>query len=380
MRRLLAAAGLATLLTACTPTGATEPTEPPSPPAPVIEGASTAVGPMTMPRAAHTATALADGRVLIAGGCTANGCEGTPDGGRTEFYEPSTHRFAPGPPMIHGRVGHTATPLADGRILFTGGWPDEGRPPLASVEVFDPGSGRFTEVARLATGRGGHTATRLADGRVLLAGGADSRQALSTVELFDPATNRITAVAPMPAPRAAHAAARLADGRVLVAGGQSVPGHGRGIVGSALVYDPARDAWTPVGPLGQARYKTALVPLPDGGALVVGGQAGDAAAARLASTERYDPATTAFAAGPTLSEPRYKISDAVLVLRDGRVAVAGGFGVDVLTGPTVRTIAPGDPVERLFPTATELADGAVLVTGGSTERTRVTATAFLVRP
>ena len=37
-----------------------------------------------------------------------------------------------------------------GRILFAGGYPDEGRPPLASVEVFDPRSGRFTEVAAMA--------------------------------------------------------------------------------------------------------------------------------------------------------------------------------------------------------------------------------------
>ena len=91
--------------------------------------------------------------------------------------------------MVHARVGHTATLLADGRVLIAGGWPDEGRPPLSSVEVYDPSWNGFVEVGSMATGRGGHTATRLRDGRVLIVGGEDG-PAVSNVETLDPTTNR----------------------------------------------------------------------------------------------------------------------------------------------------------------------------------------------
>jgi hypothetical protein len=181
----------------------------------------------------------------------------------------------------------------------------------------------------------------------------------------------------LPEPRGAHAAALLADGRVLVAGGAA---PGRTIVGTAFVYDPVIDRWSAVGPLHLARYKTAIAALPDGGAYVIGGQTADDPAARLESIEHYDPTLAAFTAGPMMTEPRYKISDAVVVLRDGRVVVAGGFGVDVLSGSSVRRLESQPRVERLFPTATELAGGTVLITGGYSMRTRVTATAELIHP
>jgi hypothetical protein len=368
MRRTLLVAFLLVVGTGCTGTG--------DPPAGAPEPPAAVVGHMTMARAAHTATALADGRVLIAGGCTTDGCGGTPEGGRTEFYDQG--RFVPGPPMVHARASHTATRLEDGRVLFVGGWPDEGRPPLSSAEVFDPATGGFAELAPAGISRGGHTATLLRDGRVLIVGGVDGRRALSSVEIFDPASGRFSPAAPLPGPRATHAATRLTDGRVLVAGGQTEPGHGRGIVGSAVVYDPDRDAWSPVGPLSEARYKTVMVALPDGGALVLGGQTADEAQARLATTERYDPLTATFKAGPVMTEPRYKISDAAAVLRDGRVAVAGGYGVDVIADSVTR--AGESTVERQSPTLTELADGSVLVAGGYNDHTQPTNTVLLVRP
>ena len=364
-------------IAACTAPSATP--APPDQPAPGSPATPTGLE-MTMPRASHTATTLPDGRVLIAGGCTTDGCGGTPEGGRSEFYDPTVGRFTPGPNMVQARGGHTATRLGDGRVLYAGGYPDEGRPPLRSLEMFDPTTNQFTQVGQMTSGRGSHTATLLRDGRVLLVGGVDSRQALSTAEVFDPATNRVTRAASLPGPRATHVAGLLADGRVLVAGGQTLPGHGRGIVGTAALFDPARNAWSAVGDLQVARYKAAIAPLSGGGALVIGGQTADDAAARLPSTERFDPASNGFAAGPTMSEPRYKISDAVVVLRDGRVVVAGGFGVDVISGDEARPIGPPGTVERQFPAAAELMNGTVLVTGGYSERTRVTASAVLVRP
>ena len=380
MRRPITAALTVVVLAGagCTSTPKPEPT-----PATTREGPTGAyvnLPRLTMPRAAHTATALPDGRVLVAGGCTVDGCGGTPAGGRTELYDPRTRRFAPGPAMVRARAGHTATALADGRVLFAGGYPDEGRPPLSSVEIFDPRGGTFTEVATMASGRGAHSATRMRDGRVLIVGGVDGTAALSTVEIFDPATNRIAAAARLPAPRATHGAAGLADGRVLVAGGQTGVGHGVGLTGTAALYDPTRNAWQRAGDLDRPTYKLAIAPLPGGGALIVGGQLRDDPAARLATTEIFDPATGAFGPGPTMSEPRYKISDAVVALADGRVVIAGGFGVDVYADGRLRRVAGGPGVERQFPAAAPLPGGTVLVTGGYTMRTRVTDSAILVDP
>ena len=390
---LVPAIAALSLVTACTgpdqgapPTGGPPPaTEtrpgPPAGPTTLPEtGATIARLELTMARAGHTATLLPDGRVLVAGGCTLDGCGGTPAGGRTEIFDPRRQRFEPGPAMVRARAGHTATALKDGRVLFVGGWPDEGRPPLASIEVFDPRSGRFTEVASMATGRGGHTATRLTDGRVIIVGGVGGRTALSSVEIFDPATNRLAPATALPAPKATHGAARLTDGRVLVAGGQTGVGHGVALTETALIYDTDSDRWKDIRGLSRPTYKLAVAALPGGGALVVGGQLADDPAARLATTEIYDHLAGAFRPGPTMSERRYKISDAVVALPDGRVVIAGGFGVDVYHRGRVSRVEGSTGVERQSPAAVALNDGTVLVTGGYDDRTRVTASAVLVDP
>jgi hypothetical protein len=69
--------------------------------------------------------------------------------------------------MTIGRVGHTATQLADGRVLVNGG----DNPP-ARAEIYDPTLGTWSLTGPPSTARFGHTSTRLADGRVLITGGA----------------------------------------------------------------------------------------------------------------------------------------------------------------------------------------------------------------
>lgn len=361
---------------ASSPTGAGSARTGPAVAAPA-PGSAVALPPLTMPRAAHTATPLPDGRVLVAGGCTTNGCGGTPEGGRSELYDPVARRFSAGPAMVQARGGHTATRLADGRVLFAGGYPDERRAPLSSTEIFD---GTFTAGPSMSTRRGDHTATRLADGRVLAVGGTDGWSALSTVDVIDLGTGTVRAAAPMPGPRARHGAALLADGRVLVVGGQAGVGHGTLLLDTALVYDSTRDTWREVGRLAVPKYKLAVAPLRDGGAIVVGGQTADEPGARLATTELFDPRSGRFRAGPAMAEPRYKISDSVVVLVDGRVVLAGGFGVEVYTAGRINRVAHTPQIERQMAAAAALADGTVLVTGGYDDRTQLTATAALVHP
>src|SRR5262245_26873885 len=97
----------------------------PQPTAPTSPSSAVSLQPMR-PRAAHTATLLPDGRVLIAGGCAVDGCTTAEVEPSSEFYVPGRRGFVAGPPMLHPRSGHSATMLRDGRVLIVGGWAREG--------------------------------------------------------------------------------------------------------------------------------------------------------------------------------------------------------------------------------------------------------------
>ena len=86
--------------------------------------------------------------------------------------------------MIEHRTDHTATLLADGRVLVAGGFGGNGG--SVAAELYDPARGTWTAAGRMATPRTGHTATLLLDGRVLVAGGIGGYGDLASAELFDP--------------------------------------------------------------------------------------------------------------------------------------------------------------------------------------------------
>src|SRR5205809_6560445 len=77
-------------------------------------------------------------------------------------------------PMTMSRSLRTATLLPSGKVLVIGGFQStklSRRVVLASTELYDPVDGAFHQAAAMATARGFHSATLLADGRVLIAGG-----------------------------------------------------------------------------------------------------------------------------------------------------------------------------------------------------------------
>src|SRR4051794_41672407 len=108
------------------------------------------------------------------------------------------------------RSQHTATLLPNGKVLIAGGarWTRSGAELrdcyvpgigciLASAELFDPGPGTFSRTGDMTTARRMHTATLLADGRILIAGGYIGRGAIASAELYDPSTGTFTATGNM---------------------------------------------------------------------------------------------------------------------------------------------------------------------------------------
>src|SRR5262245_6388002 len=91
-----------------------------------------------------------------------------------------------------------------------------------------------------------HTATLLADGKVLVAGGRIPDASLTSAELYDPATGKWTPTASLTTGRYLHAETLLPDRRVMVTGGNSLA---VGILASCEIYDPATSLWTTTGSL-----------------------------------------------------------------------------------------------------------------------------------
>ncbi|MEZ4703330.1 MAG: kelch repeat-containing protein [Rhodothermales bacterium] len=113
------------------------------------------------------------------------------------------YTFSEGPSMpAPFRIGEqTATLLSDGRLLLLGGVQGLVEPALSAAFVLDPGATSFRLLqSRMIHGRTGHTAGTLPDGRILILGGATRGaanqlfQLIPDVEIFNPATNRFTPV------------------------------------------------------------------------------------------------------------------------------------------------------------------------------------------
>jgi hypothetical protein len=253
---------------------------------------------------------------------------------------------------------------------------------IALLAIFALASSEADEgdvmVASASSAQNSHSATLLSDGRVLVAGGWNGTTAIANADLFDADARTWGATAPLLTPRIFHAATRLSDGRVLVAGGWDNNGD---ILTSAEIYDPVRTGWLSAAPLRHARAGHAALTLPDGRVLVVGGCVGSQALGAVStpgqpwdvqrSVEVYDPRAESWQAAGELAEGR--CWPTATLLADGRVLVVGGSDRG---GRPVAGAELYDPnrnswssagrlrVAREGHTATLLPDGQVLVAGG----------------
>src|SRR2546426_942401 len=246
---------------------------------PATGGYTLLASPLPAPVWGHTATRLDDGTVLIAGGQ-----RGARYRRAAQLFDPASDTFAALTPMSTPRGRHTATLLRDGRVVVIGG--TDGVGPLASLEIYDPTTRTFSLApSALAVARQDHTATLLPDGQVLVAGGSDSSGALESGELYDPMAGTVSPAGPLNVPRTLASAALLLDGTVLVAGGQTTTSSD---LDSAEIYDAATNTFARLAsPMGTARSGHLGVQLlPNGKGLISGGTSGGPPGPRAAV---YDP-------------------------------------------------------------------------------------------
>lgn len=318
-------------------------------------GTIAATGQMTVARFDHAAVLLRNGRVLIIGGLERNG-EMQPS---AELFNPVTGRFTrTGEPEANHGWGVTATLLPDGKVLVAGGSSGCDSPCFsASAELYDPATGKFAPTGKMTVPRAEARAVLLKTGDVLLVGGTPTtgRNPLLTAELYHPSTGTFTLIG------ATHLSdatgiALLNDGRALVLGNSGTD-----------LYDPSTKHFTATGAMTVSRSKFGSALLPDGRVLVAGGQAGGPYGTRVTSTQIYDPRTGRFVPGPELNENRFKLSKAVVSLKDGRLLIAGGAEQPEVYDPNsgVFALVEGAKLDGFcFSTATLLSDGRVLLAGG----------------
>ncbi|MCB9883226.1 MAG: hypothetical protein H6832_11850 [Planctomycetes bacterium] len=312
---------------------------------------------LTNATAIPTTDALADGRVLLAGGGSGNllSARGLDT---TEFYDADRQTFSPGPKLAAPRALHQSVTLANGKVLLIGGANAQGLA-LATCEVFDPATDKFSAAASMATGRAGHTATLLGDGRVLVTGGSttltDAASAIfgtqSSCEIYDPTTNSWSSARGMSRVRLGHAAIRLANGKVLVCGGATVTFILPGTTNTAELFDPTTGTWSGTGSMTHAVAAQVLQPLADGRIVAVGGAvlSGLTNVTSTDLTTVYDPSKGSWVAGGKLGGSR--ALPAVVRLANGKVLACGGAQGSITTPTALASCELLDPTTLQWSTA-----------------------------
>jgi hypothetical protein len=215
--------------------------------------------------------------------------------------------------------------LPNGKVLITGGFSvgNGGFQTWATAESYDPSSGSFTVTGGMIAPRYMHTATLLPDGTVLIAGGRKlNGDAQASAELYDPAAGTFGTTGSMTIPRHLHTATLLNNGKVLIAGGNYPYSP------TAELYDPSTRTFTATSDMTEPGADSATL-LPGGSVLITRNDNDDAEN----HAELYDPATGTFARTGDFVDPPPGLQPTATLLANGKVLVAGGslgdFGSDL---------------------------------------------------
>ena len=303
-------------------------------------------GVMNDSRAFHTATRLQDGRVLISGGI--QGPRGSGNSHYTdvldsvEIYDPNADVWQLATPMQTPRAGATATLLADGRVLIAGGTKGNGQNQLGDVndllgtavrttEIYNPATDVWVSGPNLQEPKAGASSTTLQDGRVMIAGGLTHTYIFGiaipafsdTACFYNQATGGFDPKKTMITKRALFAMTLLNDGSVLLAGGGGGDIFNIGPIKQCEVFVPASSSFSSVDNLTTSSAFASCVSLKDGRALVVGGATGSIDdPLPIADCWVFEPSSGSMTSVSSLSVEH--AGGAVFLMEDGTVYVGGG--------------------------------------------------------
>ena len=310
----------------------------------------------------HTATLLRNGKVLVAGGYS--GPLGTVVLASTELYDPSTNGWSDAAPMLIPHASHTAALLPDGKVLIASGRSSGGD--TMEAETYDPATNVWSKAGNLAVARTSATALVLASGKVLVIGGNGTTN--PGAELYDPGTNSWLQL-PNTDTHHVNVASSLSNGRVLVLGDVSkwtyqffaqydptsntwhpigrppisfasavLLGTGKVLFVRKLepgdddklagLYDPVSDSWTPAAPMEINGVWGIGTALPGGRALVAGsamsrGILGCGSGASCQNAEVYDPVRNSWTVTSGMATSRGEHT--ATLLANGKVLITGGY-------------------------------------------------------
>lgn len=247
--------------------------------------------------------------------------------------------------------------LPDGRFLI---WYDG---TSGAAWIWNSSTNTFTNVAAINTTVKGSTQVQLADGTIAIVGGRDATGAgLHDAHRYSLAAGTWTALPPLAEPRNEATALLLGDARILALSGELLPGQLNDIPEHFTLGNPS---WTT---LPGAAFGLPLTPwaftLSTGEVLVAGPDP---------VSRRLNVATSVWSSGSSMASTRRDAGTAVrLPGTADRILAIGGqnpatSSCELLDLGTTTSWAPTGSMNRArrYHHATILADGKVLVTGGT---------------
>src|SRR5262249_23988277 len=267
--------------------------------------------------------------------------------------------------------------LADGRIFINSGTLQYGpfRGELKSA-IYNPATNAFTNVQNMAHGRWYPTVTTLGDGRVMTFSGLDENgNTNSTVEIYTVGSGWSGPYSASWTPPLYPRMHLLPSGKVFYSGAST----------NSRLFNPATQTWANVATTNYSNWRTygtsVLLPLTPSNnygprVLILGG--GNPA---TATTETIDLAapTPTWNWGPNMSQPRLEMS--ATILADGKVLATGGSLNDEdtttaslnadLYDPATNTFSPAsaNSYARLYHSVSLLLpNGTVWLAGGNPQR------------
>jgi WD40 repeat protein len=318
------------------------------------EGRFVETGSMTIPRIAHAATLLNDGRVLITGGyCVDTYGHIVKNSSKTaEIYDPKTGKFSLTGNMNLGRAYHTSTLLNDGRVFIFGG---SGK---SRAELYDSKTGKFTLTSKNTlkpinayTVR--HFALVMKDSKLLIVC-ARAYRGGTWLEIYDPRTSKFNLIGKTNLYHASQQAVLLPDGKVLIVGGFKRQ--------QAELYDPITNKFTLTGET-MGTFNDFIATLLNNNKVLLIGYHN--------IIDLYDIKTGIFTASRSTIKGKCGSGCTATLLKNGKVLILGANrGKQELYDPVRDKFVDTKRVKlsSFWHTATLLNNGDVLITGGSKRR------------